>query len=400
MTNFKNTKKAFFIPQNTIYLDGNSLGPLPLTAARRLNIVTEKEWGELLIRGWNEAGWMKFPTENGNRIAKIINAGVGNVVVGDTLTIKVFQALDAAIQISTKRTKGSRNIILSDIANFPSDLYIAKTLQERAGFKLKLVEPFNVEKSLSTDVAILLLSHVDYRTGQLHDMQKISRLAKNFEIVTVWDLAHSVGVVEINLLETPVDFAVGCTYKYLCGGPGAPAFIYVNPEIQEDVQPAIPGWLGHMKPFDFNENYIPGKGIERMRIGTPPVLQMAVLEEALKIWEKVNISDVRKKSIELTEYFISEMSDLAPKLRLASPKDALLRGSQVSFFSNNGYPIIQALISEGIIGDFREPNIIRFGFNPLFNTKSDIKKAAKNLSRIISSKAWKKTLFSIRRQVT
>ncbi|MFB0940581.1 MAG: aminotransferase class V-fold PLP-dependent enzyme, partial [Paracoccaceae bacterium] len=280
MTNFTATKSMFHIPEGMIYLDGNSLGPLPKTAAARVAETVTQQWGEMLITGWNKAGWMAQPTLVGDRIAKLIGAEAGHVMVGDTLSIKVYQALASALEM-----RPDRKIILSDSGNFPSDLYIAEGLIASLdrGHELRVVAPEEIEAHITEDVAVTLITEVDYRSGRLHDMAKLTAKAHAMGAVTVWDLAHSAGAIDVNLAAAAADFAVGCSYKYLNGGPGAPGFIYVAPRHAETARPALSGWLGHDAPFAFEQSYRAGGGIERMRVGTPPVLALAALEAALDV---------------------------------------------------------------------------------------------------------------------
>lgn len=385
------------LPENLTYLDGNSLGPLPVEAASRVGQMMTDEWGKLLIRGWNDAYWMQQPSLTGDRIARLIGASPGTVVMGDTLSIKVYQALACALSL-----KPDRSVVLSDTGNFPTDLYMARGLMKSLGtqYELKLVAPEEVAGSIDESVAAVLLTEVDYRTGRLHDMKELTRLAHASGALTIWDLAHSAGAIEVNLEKCNADFAVGCTYKYLNSGPGGPAFIYAAPEHTESSSPQLAGWLGHEAPFDFDIDYRPGKGIERMRVGTPPVLQLASLNAALDIWEDVSIADVRKRSIELSELFIREVEKSCPQLTLVSPRDPDKRGSQVSFSFEPGYAVMQALIHQGVIGDFRAPDIIRFGITPLYLNEEDIQRAADTLAGIMKNRSWDKPEFHARSAVT
>src|ERR1700677_5237 len=346
------------MPNGVIYLDGNSLGPLPIAAKQRVAKTLVDEWGEQLIRGWNTAGWMAKPSLIGDRIGRLIGAPNGSVVMGDTLSIKVYQALASALELNP-----GRRVILSDNGNFPTDLYMAEGLIRSLdrGYVLKVVAPEEVESAIDETIAALLLTEVDYRTGRLHDMQALTRKAHAVGALTVWDLAHSAGAIPVDVTAAKADFAIGCTYKYLNGGPGAPAFIYVAPKHAETVRPALSGWLGHEAPFAFDLEYRAGRGIERMRVGTPAIIALAALDAALDVWEGVNMSDVRNASIALGDLFIRELEARCPELTLASPRDGTKRGSQVSFRHANGYPIMQALIARGLIGDFRAPDAIRFG---------------------------------------
>ena len=397
MTDFATTRALFNLPEGVIYLDGNSLGPLPRGASQRLARVVEEEWGELLIRGWNAAGWMEQPRRVGDRIGRLIGAEPGSVVMGDTLSIKVWQALAAALKLNP-----TRRVILSDTGNFPSDLYMADGLVKLLGdgHSLRTVPPEAVAEALDETVAVLMLTEVDYRTGRLHDMAALTERAHAVGALTVWDLAHSAGALPVDVAGAGADFAVGCTYKYLNSGPGGPAFIYVAPRHAEAAVPALSGWLGHAAPFAFDLDYRPGRGVERMRVGTPPVLQLAALEAALDVWDEVDIQDLRARSIELSEAFIAGVEAACPDLVLASPRDAAARGSQVSFRHPDGYAIMQALIARGVIGDFRAPDILRFGFTPLYLTPEDVARAVEVLAEVMAHGAWDRPEFHRRAAVT
>lgn len=396
-TDFAATRDMFHLPDGIIYLDGNSLGPLPKAALSRVSRTITEEWGDLLIRGWNKAGWMEMPAQLGNRIARLIGAETGTVVLGDTLSIKVYQALASALELSP-----GRRVILSDTGNFPSDLYMADGLCRTLGpdYRLRTVAPEEVEAALDETVAVLMLTEVDYRTGRKHDMAALTARAHQVGALTVWDLAHSAGALPVDLARAGADFAVGCTYKYLNSGPGGPAFIYVAPRHADKVRPALSGWLGHEAPFAFDLDYRPGAGIERMRVGTPPVLQMAALEASLDIWDLADMQDVRARSIALADAFIAAVEAGCPDLTLASPRDGAKRGSQVSFRHAEGYAIMQALIARGVIGDFRAPDILRFGFTPLYTTMDEVTAAARILTEIMSTSAWDRPEFKARAKVT
>ena len=397
MTDFAATKAMFHLPEGVIYLDGNSLGPLPRAAPARMDAVMRAEWGEMLITGWNKAGWMAQPVELGDRIARLIGAEAGHVVLGDTLSIKVHQALASALEMVP-----DRRVILSDSGNFPSDLYMAEgligTLDK--GLELRVVAPEEVEANITEDVAVLMITEVDYRTGRLHDMPRLTRKAHEVGAITVWDLAHTAGATVVDVAGAGADFAVGCTYRYLNGGPGAPAFIYVAPRHADTARPALSGWLGHDAPFAFEQSYRAGPGIERMRVGTPPVLAMAALECALDIWDMTTMAAVRARSIDLTELFIEKIEAACPMLELASPRDPAARGSQVSFRFADGYAAIQALIARGVIGDFRAPDIMRFGFTPLYMDESDVKAAAGIIAEVMQNRLWDAPEYQTRARVT
>ena len=397
MTDFAATKALFRLPPGVIYLDGNSLGPLSHAAAARAARMLHDEWGAMLIRGWNQAGWMEQPRRIGDRIARLIGAPPGTVVAGDTLSIKVYQALAAGLSL-----RPERKVVLSDNGNFPTDLYMADGLLRALGrgLTLKVVAPEAVEASLADNVAVLMLTQVDYRSGRLHDMAALTKRAHAVGAITVWDLAHSAGALPVDLTGAGADFAVGCTYKYLNGGPGAPAFIYARLDHIEASWPTLSGWLGHAAPFAFDPGYRPAASIDRMRVGTPPVVQMSILEAALDIWDEVDLDDLRARSIALSQRFIEEVETRCPALTLASPRDPAARGSQVSFAFQHGYAAMQALIAHGVIGDFRAPDLMRFGFTPLYLDETDVIGAAKILDRVIAERLWARPEFQTRAAVT
>ena len=397
MTDFAATRAMFDLPDGVIYLDGNSLGPLPKTAAARVAQAVTAEWGQMLITGWNKAGWMDQPSRIGDRIAKLIGAEPGTVVMGDTLSIKVYQALASALEMNP-----SRRVILSDTGNFPSDLYMAEGLCRTLGqgYSLKTVAPEDLSDAIDDTVAVTLITEVDYRTGRLHDMAALTARAHAHGALTVWDLAHSAGVFPVHLAKCDADFAVGCTYKYLNSGPGGPAFIYVAPRHADVARPALSGWLGHEAPFAFDPSYRPGAGIDRMRVGTPPVLQLAALEAALDIWDHADIADVRSQSLALTDRFIAGVEATCPTLTLATPRAHDHRASQVSFRHPDGYAIMQALIARGVIGDFRSPDILRFGFTPLYITLSDVDRAVEILAGVMANALWDDPQYKTRAKVT
>jgi len=396
-TDFTATRALFHLPEGMIYLDGNSLGPLPRAAAARVAQTVTDEWGEMLITGWNRAGWMDQPARIGDRVARLIGAPAGSVVMGDTLSIKVYQALASALELNP-----ARRVILSDTGNFPSDLYIAEGLARTLGdgYTLRTVAPEDVAGALDDTVAVLMLTEVDYRTGRRHDMAALTALAHQAGALTVWDLAHSAGAVPLDLAGSGADFAVGCTYKYLNSGPGGPAFVYVSEALADRARPALSGWLGHEAPFAFDPDYRPGRGIERMRVGTPPILQLAALEAALDVWDIADIHDVRAKSIELSQAFIAAVEAACPTLTLASPRDPQDRGSQVSFRHNEGYAIMQALIARGVVGDFRAPDILRFGFTPLYIGLEEVLRAAEILAEVMAGALWDRPEHKARARVT
>ncbi len=390
---------AFDLPDGVVYLDGNSLGALPRTVHARLADVVATEWGGGLIRGWNQHKWIDLPKTVGDRIAPLIGAPKGTVAVADSTSINVFKAVAAALALNPER-----RVILSDTGNFPTDLYVAQGLAHALGreHQLKLVDPVDVADAVDETTAVLMLTHVDYRTGRLHDMTALTDKAHAAGAVVVWDLAHSAGALPVDIAGVGAEFAVGCGYKYLNGGPGAPAFIYVRRDVQAKVAPFLTGWMGHAKPFAFDLDYRPARGIHRMTVGTPPVLGLVALDEALKIWRGVDIAEVRAKSMALGDLFVKEVEKRCGGLgvELAGPRRAANRGSQVSFRHPEGYAVVQALIAEGVIGDFRAPDIMRFGFAPLYTRYADVYAAAEAMERVLRQDLWRAPKFRMKSKVT
>jgi len=396
-TDFAATRALFDLPEGVIYLDGNSLGPLPRATAARVATTITQEWGKLLIGGWMKAGWEAMPMAVGNRIARLIGAEPDSVVMGDTLSIKVYQLLASALEMNP-----GRRVILSDTGNFPSDLYMAQGLCAMLGqgYELRTVAPEDVAGAIDETVAVTLITEVDYRTGRKHDMAELTARAHAEGALTIWDLAHSAGALPVDLAGAGADFAAGCTYKYLNSGPGGPAFAYVAPRHQDRVRPALCGWLGHDAPFDFDPAYRPAAGVARLRVGTPPVLQLAALEASLDIWDRVDLADLRARSLDLTDAFIAGVEGACPDLVLATPRDHARRGSQVSFRHPDGFAIMQALIARGVVGDFRAPDILRFGFTPLFIDLADVKAAVEVLADVMATRAWDRPEYRVRSRVT
>ena len=390
-------KDLFEIPDGVVYMDGNSLGVLPKGAAARAQRVIEREWGSELIRAWNSAGWMDLPARVGDRIARLIGAPAGSVATGDTLSIKVYQALAAAL-----RMRPDRRVILSDSGNFPTDLYMAQGLIGTMGrdIELRTPAPEEVADAITCDVAVVMLTHVDYRTGRMHDMKAITERAHAAGAVMIWDLAHSAGAAPLDMEGSRAEFAVGCTYKYLNGGPGAPAFIYARKDIVEDIEPALAGWLGHDAPFAMELGYRPAMSTQRLRVGTPSIVQLSILDAALDVWDGVAMDDLRAASIELSETFIAEVEARCPQLALASPRDPQARGSHVSFSFEHGYAAMQAFIDRGVIGDFRAPDIMRFGFTPLYLDAGDVRAAADVMESVLRDELWRRPEYQTKSRVT
>ncbi|MFW5641141.1 MAG: kynureninase [Roseicyclus sp.] len=393
-TDFEATRARFVLPAGQVYLDGNSLGPLPVGAEAAMRQVLFAEWGEMAVAGWNRADWIGLPERLGDRIAGLIGAEAGHVTVGDTLSIRLYQALAAAAAMTGRR------VILSDSGNFPSDLYMAEGFAEGRGMELRVVAPEAVEDALDEEVGVLMLTEVDYRTGRRHDMRALTARAHAAGAVTVWDLAHSAGAFEVDLAGARADFAVGCTYKYLNGGPGAPAFLYVAPRHADRAATVLQGWLGHAAPFAFEPHYRPAPGVARMRIGTPAILQMRVLEAALDAWDGVSMRDVRAASVALSERLVAGVEARCPELELASPRDPERRGSQVSFRFPHAYAAIQALIARGVVGDFRAPDIMRFGIAPLYLGEAEIDAAILHMGEMMAAEEYRDPAFQARARVT
>ena len=397
MTDFAETRRLFQLPDGIAYLDGNSLGPLPRATPSRLERTLHEEWGQHLVGAWNVDGWMDQPSRIGDRIGRLLNAPPGQLVVGDTLSIKVHQALAAALEAT------DRKVILTDHGNFPSDVYVAEGLAATLGegHEIRRVPPEGVASAIDEEVAVLLLTHVDYRTGRMHDMAGLTRRAHEVGALCVWDLAHSAGAVPVDLLGSEADYAVGCTYKYLNGGPGSPAFLYAAPDKASSARPTIPGWLGHADPFAFEPAYRPARDVMRFRIGTPAVLQMAALEASLDIWDQVDIHEIHRESIRLSERLIAGIeARCGEELQLASPRDPAQRGSHVSFHHPDGYAVVQACIDRGVIGDFRAPDILRFGITPLYLGDREIDHAVSTLTEVVQRRLWEADRYRVRRTVT
>ena len=398
MTDFNKTRAMFDIPEGMIYLNGNSLGPMPKAAPEAINNFLHDEWKTELIKGWNTKGWWMQTNTLGDRVGRLIGAPEGTTVVSDTLSIKVFQAVSAGLALVP-----DRKVILSDNGNFPTDLYIAEGLikLKDAEYELRIPDPEDVIDNITDEVAVVMVTEVDYRTGRKHDMTALIKKAHAVGAVVVWDLAHSCGAVPVDVMATDVDFAIGCTYKYVNGGPGAPAFIYVAPRLLDSVEPYLSGWYGHESPFAFDIDYrpMPGK-IDRMRIGTPSIAAFSLLSAALDVWEDVDMNDLHQRSIELSELFIKEVEARCPGVTFAGPRDPNQRGSHVPFTFEHGYACMQALIANNVIGDFRAPNVMRFGITPLFINEEDIMKAVDTLADILIKKTWKEERFQVRSKVT
>ena len=393
-------RAAFDLPDGLIYLDGNSLGAFPRRAREIAERVLLQEWRDGLIRSWNDADWFTLPRRIGDKIAQLIGADAGEVVMADSTSVNLFKVLNAALQLRP----GRKNIV-SERDNFPTDLYMAEGLAQMRGqgHQLRLVDgPEQIGAALAEDCAVLMLTHVNYRDGRMHDMARITRLAHENGALVIWDLAHSAGAVPVDLKACDVDFAVGCTYKYLNGGPGAPAFVYAARRWQLTAEQPLSGWWGHATPFAFDAGYRPEQGIGRFLVGSPPIVSMAIAEAGIDLMLEATIAQVRAKSLLLGASFIAlvrqECADL--DLGLASPEDADMRGSQVSLAHPQGYAIMQALAARGVVGDYREPGILRFGFAPLYLRHADIWDAVATIKDVMITHEWELPQFSLRRAVT
>ncbi|HJT14085.1 MAG TPA: kynureninase [Dongiaceae bacterium] len=393
------SRDAFVLPDGVVYLDGNSLGALPRQAEERVRAVITRQWGQDLIKSWNVHDWIGVPARLGGKIARLIGAKPGEVLVADSTSLNVFKALHAALCL-----RPERRVILSDDGNFPTDLYMAQGLTELLGatHRLKIVPSGEIASALTEDVAVLMLTEVDYRTGRLHDMKALTRLAHDKGTLAFWDLCHSAGAFPVDLNGCGADFAVGCGYKYLNGGPGAPAFIYVAERWQGSAEQPLFGWMGHEAPFAFDLDYRPRAGIARFLVGTPPILSLTALEAGLDLFADVELGALHRKSGALGDLFIAlvEQELAGSGLTLASPRLAGERGSQVSYRHPEGYPIMQALIARGVIGDFRAPDILRFGFAPLYVSYTDIWNAIAQLAAVMAGREWQKPEFRRRAAVT
>jgi kynureninase len=394
-------RDSFTLPADVIYLDGNSLGALPRAVPDRIAATVTGDWGDGLIRSWNEADWINAPRRIGAKIAPLIGAAPDNVIAADSTTVNLFKVLSAALALRPRRQK-----IITETRNFPTDNYIAEGVIRQTGGAHRLVHADGVTAIadlLDDDVAVLMLTHVNYRDGSVHDMAGLTRAAHDAGALVIWDLAHSAGVMPLDLAGCDVDFAVGCGYKFLNGGPGAPAFLYVAPRhLGGDGQP-LSGWFGHADPFGFAPHYRPAGDITQYLCGTPPVISMVALEAALDLWDKINMRQIHAKARQLTGYFIDlvEARCGGHDLALISPRDAMRRGAQVAFTHPTGsHAIIAALIAEGVIGDFRAPDVLRFGFAPLYTRFVDVWHAVDRLADILDQRRWDKPEFHLRRKVT
>ncbi|WP_237066076.1 kynureninase [Microbulbifer guangxiensis] len=393
-------RTEFQLPAGSIYLDGNSLGPMPLAAAERAKAVVGQQWGQDLITSWNKHAWIDLPESVGEKIAPLLGAAPGQVICCDSISVNLFKLLCAALAMNPGRHK-----VLSQQDNFPTDLYVSQGLQQLLGgehCELVSVEEDEIEAALSEEIAVLLLTQVNFRSGYAHDIERLTRLAHKKGILVIWDLAHSTGVMPLELDHWQVDFAVGCGYKYLNGGPGAPAFVYAARRHHEKLQQPLAGWMGHHNPFTFLPEYQPASGIKRFLVGTPPILSMSVLDAAMSVFADTDIAQIRAKALGLADFFAVRVltNPALSSLELVTPKEHKQRGCQLAFTHEHAYAICQALISDGVIADFRAPSILRFGFSPLYLSYRDIEIALERLAKIMESKRYLDERFSQKNKVT
>ncbi|CUI91907.1 kynureninase [Achromobacter xylosoxidans] len=397
-------KARFDLPPGVLYMDGNSLGVMPRAAAARAAEVITQEWGTGLIRSWNTAGWFELPSRLGDKLAGLLGAKEGELVITDTTSLNIFKALAASLRIQQKR-QPERRVILSERDNFPTDLYMIQGMIDllQQGYEMRLIDDdLPLERALDEDVAVVLLSHVNYRSGQMHDMAAVTRQAHERGALVIWDLAHAAGAVPVDLNGADADYAVGCTYKYLNGGPGSPAFIWVAPRHIPDFWQPLSGWWGHQRPFDMTVAYEPAGGIRRYLCGTQPIVSLAMVECGLDVAREADMAEVRRKSLALGDLFIALVEERCAghPLTLVTPRDHAERGSHVSLRHPNGYEVMQALIARGLIGDYREPEVLRFGLTPLYFGYADVWDAVEILKDVLDSKAWDKPEFKQRSAVT
>jgi kynureninase len=390
-------RDAFVIPEGLVYLDGNSLGMLPHACAVRARQVVEEEWGRTLISSWNERGWIDLPLRIGAKIAPLIGADTDEVVVCDSVSVNLFKVLASAVAM-----RPGRRVLITNNDNFPTDVYIAEGLCGLLGasYELRFASPANVEQALDRGVAAVSFSHVDYKSARIEDMAALTAKVHAAGALAIWDLSHSVGALPVDLNAARADFAVGCGYKYLNGGPGAPAFLFAACRHHAAMQQPLSGWLGHATPFAFGHHYTPAAGIARMITGTPPVVSMALLEPAVALVAEAGIERLRAKSKDMTSLLIELVACKCPGLELASPADANARGSHVIFAHPEGYAIVQALKAHGVVGDFRAPHFVRLGIAPLYLSYAELWDAVQRLKQVMDAREWDQERFRVRAAVT
>jgi len=388
-------REQFSLPKGVIYFDGNSLGAMPVATPARLG-ETERQWREDLIASWNKHDWIDWPTRIAAKLAPIVGAKPNELLVADSTSVCLFKLLAAAA-----RARPGRKVIVTQKRNFPTDLYVAQGLAQMLGLEVKAVEPDEVEAAIDADTAVVSLTHVDYRSAAFYDMNAVNDAARAAGALVVWDLSHSAGAIELDLNARGAEIAVGCGYKYLNGGPGAPAFIYIAEHLQDELRSPLQGWMGHAEPFAFVDGYRPAGGILKFLTGTPSILALAALEAGLATFDAIAMRDLAAKSRSLSQLFIAEVeARCGNELRLASPRDPAERGSHVVFAHAEGYAVMQALIARRVIGDFRAPDLMRFGFAPLYNTHAEVVRAAEILADILAAREWDQPRFKERARVT
>ena len=391
-------RSHFTLDDGVLYLDGNSLGPVSDAVRVRVNETIEHEWAQGLVRSWGSAGWMAAPTRLGDRVAPLIGARPGEVVVADTLTFALAKLIGGALD-----QRADRDVVLTDVANFHSDIYIVQAVAARAGrpITVKTIERSALDQELNDEVALVMLTHVDFRTGEMLDLAGITARVHEAGALMLWDFAHSAGAVPLDVTGAGVDFAAGCGYKYLNGGPGAPAFMYVRSSWQGVLENPLPGWLGHARPFDFELKYEPAQGMQAFVTSSPSIIALAALDGALDIWDHATTAQVRTKSLAMTDLFMDLVGEQLPGVfDVATPREHERRGSQVSLRHADSYGIVQALMERDVIGDFRDPDICRFGFAPLYVRFVDVYDAVTHLAEVMASEAFRDDRFAIRRRVT
>lgn len=397
-------RDEFALPEGVIYLDGNSLGARPKAALAKATQMIEQEWGEGLIRSWNTAQWSTLSTRLGDKLATLIGADSGEVAITDTTTVNLFKILAAGLRIQAERAP-QRKIILSELHNFPADLYVIEGLADllQQGYELRLIDtPHDLASLLNDQVALVLLTHVNYKSGHMYDMTATTELIHQHGALALWDLAHSAGAVPVQLKAAKADYAIGCTYKYLNGGPGSPAFVWVSPALCDKAWQPLSGWWGHARQFAMEPHYEPASGIARYLCGTQPLVSLGMVECGLDIFAKTSMQALRSKSLALTDLFIQQVEERCKDhpLTLITPREHAQRGSHVSFEHPEGYAVVQALIARGVIGDYREPRIMRFGFTPLYTSFADVGRAVQALVEVLDSQQWRDPQFQTRHSVT
>ena len=388
-------RERFVIPDGVSYLDGNSLGVMPKAAKAVMDDAVNRQWGHDLIRSWNDNDWIDAPQRIGGKIAPLIGAQADEVIVADSVSVNIFKLLTALL-----RKHPGRGKFVTEAGNFPTDAHVAAGAAEFAGVDLRLLPRDEIMGALDDDTAALLLTHVHYKTGEKFDMVAVNAAAKQYDIPVLWDLSHSTGAVPLDLKQDGGEYAVGCGYKYLNGGPGAPAFVYVAKEQQDDFRTPLQGWMGHKAPFDFEDKYTPGKGMDRFLVGTPPVLSLLALETGIDAFEDVAMDALWEKSQKLFDFLTAQMDEHCPELELITPQYPDLRGSHASYAHPDAWPINNALIAQGVIGDFRTPDVLRLGLTPLYTSFEDIARAVTILSDIMNSEEWRKPEYAAKSKVT